>query len=379
MKTKLLLFATALLCLAACNKQEIIDGPDDQGKEGDYMIEIAELDQPTKSNPSTVELNLANLVSPSSKSITAQLKKRSGSSWVNVDNGVSYSWSATSEDNQKFSGSGTVNQSCNVTAKKAGSGNITVSAAIGGTTVATQPVPVNVSDDRALSWTNATTSLTAGEVKTAVLNSNFSGTVTVSSDNSSFLVGTSENSLNATTSVTFSSNKTQTIYYKYTGSSQTTVKIEAVFDKIIHSNLYVDVQNIYIFDFSIGCSYMGNGTDWWADVTNMILGPEDGGTEPYKIETGDINYFYFNEYDSMIHLYGPLHYFGSLSFEELRYALREQNVFITMTDGENYYDVISADIFLNGISFSNAFVCIDLEVSFELNLYKGKQFDIWFE
>ena len=162
MKTKLLLFATALLCLAACNKQEIIDGPDDQGKEGDYMIEIAELDQPTKSNPSTVELNLANLVSPSSKSITAQLKKRSGSSWVNVDNGVSYSWSATSEDNQKFSGSGTVNQSCNVTAKKAGSGNITVSAAIGGTTVATQPVPVNVSDDRALSWTNATTSLTAG-------------------------------------------------------------------------------------------------------------------------------------------------------------------------------------------------------------------------
>ena len=234
MKTKLLLFATALLCLAACNKQEIIDGPDDQGKEGDYMIEIAELDQPTKSNPSTVELNLANLVSPSSKSITAQLKKRSGSSWVNVDNGVSYSWSATSEDNQKFSGSGTVNQSCNVTAKKAGSGNITVSAAIGGTTVATQPVPVNVSDDRALSWTNATTSLTAGEVKTAVLNSNFSGTVTVSSDNSSFLVGTSENSLNATTSVTFSSNKTQTIYYKYTGSSQTTVKIDA---QSIGSNL----------------------------------------------------------------------------------------------------------------------------------------------
>ena len=211
MKTKFLLIATAALCLAACNKQEIIDGPDDHGKEGDYMIEIAELDQPTKSSPSTVELNLADLVSPSSKNITAQLKKRSGSGWANVDNGVTYSWSATSEDNQKFSGSGTVNQSCNVSAKKAGTGNITVSAAISGTTVATQPVPVKVSDDRALSWTNATTSLTAGEVKTAVLNSNFSGTASISSNNSSFLVGTSENSLNTTTSVTFGTKKSQTI------------------------------------------------------------------------------------------------------------------------------------------------------------------------
>ena len=227
MKTKFLLIATAALCLAACNKQEIIDGPDDHGKEGDYMIEIAELDQPTKSSPSTVELNLADLVSPSSKNITAQLKKRSESGWANVDNGVTYSWSATSEDNQKFSGSGTVNQSCNVSAKKAGTGNITVSAAISGTTVATQPVPVKVSDDRALSWTNATTSLTAGEVKTAVLNSNFSGTASISSNNSSFLVGTSENSLNTTTSVTFGTKKSQTIYYKYTGSSQTTVKMEA--------------------------------------------------------------------------------------------------------------------------------------------------------
>lgn len=124
---------------------------------------------------------------------------------------------------------------------------------------------------------------------------------------------------------------------------------------------------------------MGNSTDWGADVTYIILGPEDGGVEPYKIETGDISYFYFHDYDSTIHLYGPLHYSGSLSFEEFRYALRDQNVFVTMADGENYYEVESAEIFLNGTSFENAVVCIDLEVSFGQNLYKGKQFDIWFE
>lgn len=56
-----------------------------------------------------------------------------------------------------------------------------------------------------------------------------------------------------------------------------------------------------------------------------------------------------------------------------------QNVFVTMADGENYYEVESAEIFLNGTSFENAVVCIDLEVSFGQNLYKGKQFDIWFE
>lgn len=230
MKTKFILFAMAAFCLASCNKERFENPtPGPVLGDGDYVLEIYEAggSGQTKSNPSTVELSLANLVSASSKNITAQLKKRSGSSWVNVDSGVSYSWSASSADNQKFSGSGTYNQTCNVSAKAAGSGIITVSASLGGSTVATQAVPVTVTDGRALSWTDATTSLTAGEVKTAVLNSNFSGTVTISSDNSSFLVGTSENSLTATSSVTFTNSSEQTIYYKYTGSTQTTVKIKA--------------------------------------------------------------------------------------------------------------------------------------------------------
>lgn len=246
MKTKLLTITMAFLGLVACNKQELIPSsptPDD-GVEGDYMIEITTDGKDTKSSPSTVELNLANLSYASSKSITAQLKKKSGGSWINVDSGVSYSWSASSADNQKFSGSGTSGQTCNVSAKAAGSGSITVSANLSGSTVATQAVPVNVTDSRALSWTNATTSLTAGEVKTAVLNSNFSGTVTVSSDNSSFLVGTSENSLNATTSVTFDSNKTKTIYYKYTGSSETTVTIKAKSSFSIESTLTIQIKDI---------------------------------------------------------------------------------------------------------------------------------------
>lgn len=163
------------------------------------------------------------------------------------------------------------------------------------------------------------------------------------------------------------------------GAQFMTIKIDAKFGEKIHSDLYIEIQEIYDFDFSIGCSFMGNGTDWWADVTNMILGPEDGGVEPYKIETGDMNYFYFKDYDSMIHLYGQLHYSGTRSFNELRTDLRDQNVFVTMTDGENNYDVESAEICLNGTSFANAVICIDLEVSFGQDMYKGKQFDIYFE
>ena len=155
--------------------------------------------------------------------------------------------------------------------------------------------------------------------------------------------------------------------------------MEATFESSIHSEINIEIQDIYDFDFSIGCTVMGNSTDWWADVTNMILGPEDGGIEPYKIESGDITYFYFREYDSSLHLYGPIHYSGSLSFNELRNELRHQNVFVSMTDGENNYDVESAEIYLYGTSFANALICVDLEVSYGQNIYYGKQFDICFE
>ena len=227
MKTKIFLFAVAAFCLASCNKENL-EKPSPVEGDGEYLLEILDLGENTKSSPSTVSLNLANLTSTSSKTITAQLKKKSGTSWTNITSGVTYSWSASTADNKKFSGSGTVNQSCTVSAKAEGSGSITVSATYGGSVVATQDVPVSVSDSRALSWTNATTSLTAGEVKSAVLNSNFSCTATVSSDNSSFLIGTTQSNLASSATVTFGSNKTQTIYYKYTGSNETTVKIEAV-------------------------------------------------------------------------------------------------------------------------------------------------------
>ena len=226
MKTKLLFLAMAVFSLASCQK-EIIDNSSNQGKVNDeYYIEIQGMDG-TKSNPSTVSLNLANLSYASSKTVTAQLKKKSGTSWTNITSGVTYSWSANSTDSQKFSGSGTVNASCTVGAKATGSGTIKVSANYGGSVVATQDVPVTVSDDRSLSWSNATTSITSGEVYSAVLNSNFSCTATVSSNNTSFLVGTTSSNLSKSTSVTFDSNKTKTIYYKYTGSNETTVKIEA--------------------------------------------------------------------------------------------------------------------------------------------------------
>lgn len=229
MKTKIVFLLSAIVCLASCNKQDLItpEHDENEGKEGDYRIEIVDLQSPTKSSPSTVQLSLANLTKASSKRVSAQLKKKSGSNWVDVTTGVVYSWSASSSDSKKFDGSGTVNQSCDISAKATGSGTITVSANLNSTVVATQDVPVTVSDDRALSWSNATTSITSGEVKTATLNSNFSCTATISSNNGSFLVGTSSTNLSSTASVTFSTNQTKTIYYKYTGSEQTTIKIEA--------------------------------------------------------------------------------------------------------------------------------------------------------
>lgn len=218
----------ALLSLVSCNKQELEDiVSHGDALEGQYMIELSTDGVRTKSSPSTVELNLADLLYASSKSVTAQLKKKTGSGWTNVTTGVSYAWSASSSDSKKFSGSGTNNQTCSVAALSAGSGKINVAASIGGSQVANQDVPVNVTDSRAISWTDAATDVTAGETKSATLNCNFSGTVKVASDNSDFLVGTSSSSLSTSASVTFSSGTTKTIYYKYNGTSEATVKMNA--------------------------------------------------------------------------------------------------------------------------------------------------------
>lgn len=250
MKTELFYIATALFCLAACNKQEMADGPDDNGRGIGYKIGIAEIAGPVKSTFSPIELNLADLDRASDKSISAQLMKRSGGgSWANVNVGVIYSWSSSIEDMEKFSGSGTVSQSCIVSAKKAGSGIITVSAEIGGTAVATQSVPVNVFDDRALTWSNASPFLITGELGTVSLNSNFRGIVTVSSDNSGFLVGTSANNLGPTASVTFGSSDPRTIYVKYTDSGQADIKLKARSDSI-DAELNISAGNLILADFA---------------------------------------------------------------------------------------------------------------------------------
>ena len=357
----------AAFCLASCNKEQLKENtPGTIGGDGDYMLEILEADAEgqTKSSPSTVELNLANLVSASSKSITAQLKKKSGGSWVNVDSGVSYSWSASSVDNQKFSGSGTSGQTCNVSAKAAGSGSITVSANLSGSTVATQAVPVNVTDGRALSWTNATTSLATGEVKTAVLNSNFSGTVTVSSDNSSFLVGTSENSLNSTASVTFSNNKTQTIYYKYTGSSQTTVKIDAKSGGK-NSSLSVSVKSlsdptIYIAWEDMDTSHIDQGggemSFSYSVRAEMDEHELDPGRDDFTVEIIDWGYKYdknnnrvpfdFAKYDSRVEWeitprQGETMIDGLFSIQDFDYQRTGQTfnllIRLTLDDGRSFY------------------------------------------
>lgn len=213
--------------LASCNKEIPSEKPRDPVEDNGYIIEIEGLEDGTRGSASTVELNLANLSYSSSRTVTAQLKKKSGSNWVNVTEGVVYSWTSTSADSQKFSGSGTVSQSCKIGAKAEGSGTLTVSASIGGTQVASIGVPVTVSDSRSLAWSGTATQIQPDEVRSATLNSNFSGTVTVKSNSGSFLVGTSSGSLSSTASVSFSSSKTQTIYYKYTGSQQTTVTMTA--------------------------------------------------------------------------------------------------------------------------------------------------------
>lgn len=165
----------------------------------------------------------------------------------------------------------------------------------------------------------------------------------------------------------------------YTGSTQKTVKIFPSVNGQIGTELPITTAYSSEYDFSIGCAGMGNGTDWSASVTNMILGPEDGGVEPYKIDTGsDIPYFYFREPDDMIHLYGPLEYFGSLSFQELRWDLLTQNLFVEMTDGEHDYEIENSQVSLAGTSFENAMIVVDLEVSFSRYLTKGKSFDINF-
>lgn len=224
MKTKSIVFllAMALLSLNSCQKREplTINEP-----EGDYLLEIEGIDGTRAA--SSVELNLANLTNVSSRNVSAQLKRRSGSSWVSVNDGVIYSWNASSADSKKFSGSGTQNKSCTISAIAEGNGTMNVSASLSGVTVATTGVPVTVSDSRALTWSNVAASIESGSIHTATLTSNFSCTSTVTSDNGSFLVGTSAGSLSSSASVTFTSNKTVTIYYRYDGTQSSHVDLSA--------------------------------------------------------------------------------------------------------------------------------------------------------
>lgn len=240
MKTKTIIAMTAmaLMGLASCNKNQLSP---EKSEEGEYVLEI-EGDLTTK-GITGVSLNLANLSYSSSANVTAQLKRKSGSNWVNVTEGVVYSWSASSTDSQKFSGSGTVNKTCQVSAKAKGSGTLTVAASLSGTQVASQSITVTVSDSRALSWSSVTTPISSGEVKSAVLNANFSGTVTVGSNNSSFVVGTSSSSLSSTASVSFSSGTTKTIYYKYTGSSAATVSMSASASGVSSASTSISVKS----------------------------------------------------------------------------------------------------------------------------------------
>jgi len=142
--------------------------------------------------------------------------------------------------------------------------------------VASQGVPVVVSDSRSLSWSSATTPIQAGEVKSAVLNSNFSGSVTVGSDNGSFVVGTSQSSLSSSVSVSFSSNTTQTIYYKYTGSQQTTVKMNASSGSISSSQSIGVKQAVTLS--SISLSFSSNSVYAGGSVTAKVTAKYSDGT-----------------------------------------------------------------------------------------------------
>ena len=81
----------------------------------------------------------------------------------------------------------------------------------------------------------------------------------------------------------------------------------------------------------------------------------------------------------MIHLYGPLEYSGSESFEEFRWSIMSQNLFVRMTDGENDFEVEYAKASISGTSFENAMVCVDLEVNFGIYGTNGKCFDIYMD
>lgn len=215
----------AAFALASCNKQ----GTTPSGPESvdEYVIEITVPGGETKAG--SADIYIADL-DPSlehKKTIKAQLKKNSGSGFVDVTTGVEYTWSATSQAG--FSYSKTDVQNPDITAVLATTSPAIVSAAINGKTVATAQKDIAVGDGRTLSWKDVPGDVADGKTYEAKVTSNFTGGARIYGNNN-ITVGASRNSLSSEMGYNFSSSSTETnVYFKNpTGAYGVTATLYAI-------------------------------------------------------------------------------------------------------------------------------------------------------
>lgn len=416
MKTRFIIIAAAVLGLAACTEKEPVAVPCDCLTESgeEYRVVLEGIGQTTKSGITEVSLELADLkpgANSSQNLIATLMRKTSSGEWEKVLD-ADYSWELPSQN--YFSGSPS-RDNCTLSAIAEGSSKyLSVDGLVSDRVVATsQDIEVIVSDDRSLWWSDVSSSLTYGTVETAVLNSNFTCTATIGSDNSDFLVGTSASSLSSTATVSFGSVTSRTIYYKYIGSSSTSITMTAGND-VASDDAILDAESRYVIDIelqgpsSIGYMEMGEFQvlATFSDGSTGYLPLDDPGLDVYADEdhgstacgaTGwdDTTFYIYNDDESpythgqVFHIHA---YYGSLSDSaecKLKYVIKsvtvegvaEWRVQDGPGEGTDYfadtftpggYHWIPVDFIRYAPSFSRYDVLLNYYVSYELEYGGGE-------
>lgn len=233
MKTKFILLATALFCLASCNNAELDNNAVDLGGSSYvspsgavYTIEIEGSDPLTKGAAALQSLGIANLETDSyTKKPKATLYKNK----VKVD-GASYTWSLINSGGSYISLDKASSQQATLTAKAVKSqANLVHVKGTDGVGSAEIDVPVVVADNFNIDWSESSMTLSSGgkaQPNTVITNAKEKSVKIICPPDCK--IGTSKSNLGTSDiTVNTGSDGKIPVYVQYTGTLETTLNLQA--------------------------------------------------------------------------------------------------------------------------------------------------------
>lgn len=233
MKTKFLLLATALFCLASCDKAEFDNNVADLGgnssvtPSGDvYTIEIEGSDPATKVGKAALQsMGYASL---SGTGREAKPKATLYKNKVEVS-GASYTWSLINSGGSYISLEKASEQQAILTGKTIKSqANLVHVKGTDGVGSAETDVPVVVTDNLTVDWDKPSMTLISGEQdQNTVITNHAESSVTVSCPSNCKIGKTGSNLGTSDITVTTDPNGKATVYVQYTGTSDASLTLKA--------------------------------------------------------------------------------------------------------------------------------------------------------